>query len=55
VTFIDDYSWFPTVYFIAMKSGVSAAFRWAENVTGQWFINGTASFAMVRGLNICVD
>ena len=38
VTFIDDYSRFPAVYFIAKKSDVFAAFRqykaWAENVTG---------------------
>src|SRR5258706_233751 len=39
VTFIDDYSCFPAVYFIAKKSDVFEAFRkfkaWAENVTGQ--------------------
>jgi len=37
VTFIDDYSRFPAVYFIRRKSGVVAAFKrykaWAENVT----------------------
>ena len=39
VTFIDDYSRFPAVYFIAKKSDVYDAFRkykaWAENVTGR--------------------
>ena len=38
VTFIDDYSRFPAVYFIAKKSDVFGAFRkykaWAENITG---------------------
>jgi transposase InsO family protein len=38
VTFIDDYSRFPAVYFIAKKSDVFDAFwrykAWAENVTG---------------------
>ena len=39
VTFIDDHSRFPAVYFIARKSDVFDAFRrykaWAENATGQ--------------------
>jgi hypothetical protein len=39
VTFIDDYSRFPAVYFIANKSNIFTAFRrykvWAENITGQ--------------------
>jgi transposase InsO family protein len=39
VTFIDDYSRFPAIYFVAKKSNVFAAFRrykaWAENATGQ--------------------
>jgi len=39
VTFIDDFSHFPAVYFIAKKSDIFGAFRqykaWAENVTGQ--------------------
>jgi len=39
VTFINDYSRFPAVYFIAKKSDVFAAFcqheAWAENITGQ--------------------
>jgi len=39
VTFIDDHSRFPAVYFVARKSEVYGAFRkykaWAENVTGQ--------------------
>ena len=39
VTFIDDHSQFPAVYFIAKKSDVYNAFRkykaWAENITGQ--------------------
>jgi transposase InsO family protein len=39
VTFIDDYSHFPTVYFIAKKSDVFTAFQqyktWAENATSQ--------------------
>ena len=38
VTFIDDYSRFPSVYFISKKSGVFDAFRkykaWVENLTG---------------------
>ena len=38
VTFIDDYSRFPAVYFLSHKSGVFKAFRqykaWAENMTG---------------------
>ena len=38
VTFIDDYSRFPAVYFLSHKSGVFEAFQrykaWAENVTG---------------------
>ena len=40
VTFIDDHSRFPAVYFIARKSDVCNAFQkykaWAENATGQW-------------------
>ena len=39
VTFIDDYSRLPAVYFITKKSDVFDAFRkyraWAENITGQ--------------------
>ena len=39
VTFIDDYSCLPAVYFVAKKSDVFEAFRryraWAENVTSQ--------------------
>ena len=39
VTFIDNYSQFPAVYFITKKSNVFAAFRkykaWAENLTGE--------------------
>jgi transposase InsO family protein len=39
VSFIDDHSRFPAVYFIAKKSGVFDAFRkykaWSENLTGQ--------------------
>jgi hypothetical protein len=39
VSFIDDYSRFPAVYFITKKSDVFEAFRrykaWAENVTGR--------------------
>jgi len=37
VTFIDDHSCFPAVYFVAKKSDVFDAFRkykgWSENVT----------------------
>jgi transposase InsO family protein len=40
VTFINDHSRFPAVYFIAKKSDVFDAFRkykaWAENVTGRY-------------------
>ena len=39
VTFIDDHSRHPAVYYLARKSDTFAAFRgykaWAENVTGQ--------------------
>jgi len=39
VSFVDDYSRFPAVYFITKKSDVFAAFKlyraWAENVTGR--------------------
>jgi transposase InsO family protein len=39
VTFIDDYSRYPAVYFITRKSDVFAAFRrykaWSENLTGE--------------------
>jgi hypothetical protein len=39
VSFVDDYSRFPAVYFIMKKSDVFAAFKrfrvWAENVTGR--------------------
>ena len=38
MTFIDDYSRFPAIYFLSRKSDVFDAFRkykaWAENVTG---------------------
>ena len=39
VSFVDDYSRFPAVYFITEKSGVFGAFKrykaWAENITGR--------------------
>ena len=39
VSFVDDYSHFPTVYYIVKKSDIFAAFKqyraWAENVTGR--------------------
>ena len=39
VTFIDDYSWFPAVYFITKKSNIFTTFckykAWVENLTGE--------------------